>query len=426
MRKRKSSHLVYHLPFLVYIFILLAMIVHPAYATNGYFTNGYSVESKALAGAGVALPQGSLDASLNPAAMAFVGSRLDVGLSLFSPNRKYTVNGNPSGLGFGLAPGTVKSDTKWFLIPSFGVNWKIDDKNSLGLSIFGNGGMNTNYDARTFGDPLSSRTGVDLMQLFITPTYARKLNTKHAIAIAPIIAYQSFEAKGLHNFAGFSSDSSHLTNNDHESSYGVGVRIGYLGEILPVLNIGATWQSKVYMSEFDNYKGLFAEQGDFDIPSTWTIGIAVKATPELTFLVDVQEIYYSDVNAINNPLIPNLFVSQLGRNDGAGFGWDDITVLKFGVQWKSSKEWTWRAGYSIGDQPIPSSEVLFNILAPGVIEQHATIGFTRTIGTNQELKCAAMYAFPHSVTGPNPLDPVQNISLRMRQWEFSVGYAWKF
>jgi long-chain fatty acid transport protein len=286
--------------------------------------------------------------------------------------------------------------------------------------------MNTNYDARTFGDPLSSRTGVDLMQLFITPTYARKLNTKHAIAIAPIIAYQSFEAKGLHNFAGFSSDSSHLTNNDHESSYGVGVRIGYLGEILPVLNIGATWQSKVYMSEFDDYKGLFAEQGDFDIPSTWTIGVAVKATPELTFLVDVQEIYYSDVNAINNPLIPNLFVSQLGRNDGAGFGWDDITVLKFGVQWKSSKEWTWRAGYSIGDQPIPSSEVLFNILAPGVIEQHATIGFTRTIGTNQELKCAAMYAFPHSVTGPNPLDPVQNISLRMRQWEFSVGYAWKF
>jgi long-chain fatty acid transport protein len=140
----------------------------------------------------------------------------------------------------------------------------------------------------------------------------------------------------------------------------------------------------------------------------------------------VQEIYYSDVNAINNPLIPNLFVSQLGRNDGAGFGWDDITVLKFGVQWKSSKEWTWRAGYSIGDQPIPSSEVLFNILAPGVIEQHATIGFTRTIGTNQELKCAAMYAFPHSVTGPNPLDPVQNITLRMRQWEFSVGYAWKF
>ncbi len=132
-------------------------------------------------------------------------------------------------MGFGLTPGTVKSDTKWFLIPSFGVNWKVDDKNSLGLSIFGNGGMNTNYDARTFFDPLSSHTGVDLMQLFISPTYARKLHPKHAVAITPIFAYQSFEAQGLHSFAGFSSDSDHLTNNDHESSYGIGARIGYLG-----------------------------------------------------------------------------------------------------------------------------------------------------------------------------------------------------
>ena len=62
-----------------------------AQATNGYFANGYSLESKALGGAGVALPQGSLDASVNPAEMAFVGTRIDLGLSLFNPNREYTV-----------------------------------------------------------------------------------------------------------------------------------------------------------------------------------------------------------------------------------------------------------------------------------------------------------------------------------------------
>jgi len=261
--------------------------------------------------------------------------------------------------------------------------------------------------------------------LFITPTYARKIESYHAIGISPIFAYQRFAAKGLQAFSPFSSHPDSLTDNDHNSSVGYGVRFGYLGEILPFLNIGASYQTKILMSKFHKYDGLFAEEGSFDIPSTWTIGIAVKITPDWTFLMDVQEINYSDIKSIHNPLLPNLMQAQLGSDNGAGFGWDDITVLKLGVQWKSSKDWTWRAGYSIGDQPIPGSEVLFNILAPGVIKQHATLGVTRTIG-NSELKLALMHALEHTVSGTNPLDPAQRIKLTMNQWEVSIGYAWKF
>jgi long-chain fatty acid transport protein len=334
------------------------------------------------------------------------------------------VEGAPSGPpAFGLAPGTEESHRGWFFIPSAGFNWQINEKSSAGISIFGNGGMNTDYRTNTFYG--STPTGVDLMQLFITPTYARKLLPHHAIGISPIFAYQRFEARGLEAFSLFSSSPSHLTNNGHDNSYGVGARIGYLGEVSPFLSIGASYQTRIAMSRFEDYEGLFAEDGSFDIPATWTVGLAVKPIQDLTFLVDLQKIYYSDIKSINNPLLPNLQTSQLGRDDGAGFGWDDTTVLKLGVQWKSSKEWTWRAGYSIGDQPVPSSEVLFNIIAPGVIKHHATFGVTRTIGNN-ELKFAVMHAFPHTVTGTNPLDPAQKIKISMNQWEISVGYAWKF
>jgi len=427
MKKRKIIGVRGFLLCLLSFTILFVFAVSTTYATNGYFTNGYSIESKALAGAGVALPQGSLDASVNPAAMAFVGKRIDIGLSLFNPNREYTVSGNPSGPQyFGLIPGTVKSHSKWFLIPSVGFNWQMDDKNSIGVSIYGNGGMNTDYHANTF--LLSSPTGVDLIQLFIAPTYTRKLAPKHAVGITPIFAYQSFAAEGLEAFTqgNYSSNPSHLTNKGHDSSYGIGAKIGYLGEIFPNLNIGASYQTKIYMSRLDRYEGLFAEQGDFDIPATWTIGLAYKIIPELTVLVDLQEIYYSDIKSVHNPLSPNIFTSQLGEDNGAGFGWDDITVLKLGVQWQSSKDWIWRAGYSIGEQPIPGSEVLFNILAPGVIKDHATFGFTRKIGNNQEFKFALMHCFSNSVTGINQLDPAQTITLKMNQWEFSLGYAWKF
>lgn len=180
------------------------------------------------------------------------------------------------------------------------------------------------------------------------------------------------------------------------------------------------------MSEFDKYAGLFAEQGDFDIPANWSIGLAAKATPDLTFALDLQKIYYSDVNAVGNAMLPNLQTSLLGDNGGAGFGWEDMTVIKAGAQWKSSPEWTWRAGLSFADQPIPDSEVLFNILAPGVIETHATLGFTRALAANQDLDVALMRGFSNSVSGTNALDPAQTIELKMDQWEIALGYSYKF
>ena len=80
--QRKKFYLRY-LFLLLFCLTVLFGVVNVAYATNGYFTNGFSIESKALAGAGVALPQGALDAAINPALMAFVGNRLDVGLVIF-------------------------------------------------------------------------------------------------------------------------------------------------------------------------------------------------------------------------------------------------------------------------------------------------------------------------------------------------------
>jgi long-chain fatty acid transport protein len=228
-------------------------------------------------------------------------------------------------------------------------------------------------------------------------------------------------------FAAFSSSPSNLTNNGHDNSFGYGARIGYLGEILSGLFLGASYQTRIYMSEFDDYKGLFAEDGDFDIPQNWTVGLAFKATPALTFAADVQKIYYSDIDSIGNPILPNLMKSPLGSDHGAGFGWDDMTVFKFGVQWQSSEEWIWRGGFSYGEQPIDGSEVLFNILAPAVIETHATFGVTKKIGKNQELDFSFMRAFPKTVKGPNPLEAPgqQTIKLKMNQWG-SVGYTWKF
>jgi long-chain fatty acid transport protein len=261
------------------------------------------------------------------------------------------------------------------------------------------------------------------------------------LGVTPIIAYQRFEAQGLGLFGsaggmGFdvSRDDGKLTDNGHDSSWGFGLRLGVQGEVSPGVRLGASYQTKMYMDKFDDYSGLFAEKGGFDIPANMTVGLAWDVTPASTLFFDVQHIWYSDINSIGNKMMPALGACMggddsrcLGENKGPGFGWRDMTIYKVGYQWTTSPDWTWRLGYSYGEQPIRKSEVLFNILAPAVIEHHVTFGFTRHLGANNELNFAAMYAPESKVSGTNPLDMGgQKIELKMHQFEIEASYAWKF
>jgi long-chain fatty acid transport protein len=408
--------------------LFLLILTSMAAATDGYFSHGYGTKHKAMGGTGAAFPLNSMSSITNPAGVAFLGHNYDFGLALFTPSRQYTIVGDPSmQMGtFGLTPGTIKSKSNYFFIPSFGVNRTYGD-NTFNITVYGNGGMNTDYSTQTYYDPSSSKTGVNLSQLFLGLTYARKLNEKHSLGITAIIAYQMFEAKGLMSFKGFSRDSLKLSGNGSDNSLGYGVRVGYYGKLMEKLSFGASFQSKIYMGEFKDYAGLFAEQGDFDIPANWTAGVAYKVNDALAFTFDVKQIFYSGIKSVSNPFKPADFQRGilLGDDKGAGFGWEDMTVFKLGTQWQKGEGWTWRAGYSYGKQPIPDEEMMFNILAPGVIEQHVTFGFSKALANNHEVNFAAMFGFAKEISGPNPMEipDQQKIKLKMSQMEFEVGYS---
>lgn len=231
-----------------------------------------------------------------------------------------------------------------------------------------------------------------------------------------------------------SNDPAHLSNNGHDDSFGAGINLGFILPISNTVTLGGGYRSRVYMTEFDDYKGLFAEQGDMDIPESATIGLAWKATEQLTLALDVQKTWYSSIDAIGNnmqPAFTTCFMngpsdpSCLGGDNGIGFGWKDMTTVKLGVQYEATNDWTWRAGYSHGNQPIPDSEVFFNILAPGVIEQHFTAGFSKKFDNgSQEINFAAMYAPSYSVIGQ--INPTQIAEIEMKQYQLELGWALQF
>ena len=433
-------------------------------ATNGYFGHGYSTKEKGLAGAGTAYSQDALAAATNPAGMAFVGSRMDIGAALFSPSpRSYTVTGTPVAPGptapFGsfvnVTPGQkVESDNDFFLIPHFAYNHQLNSDSTVGVSVYGNGGMNTNYPASStpggaglFGD---GDVGVNLEQLFVNISFSKKFNSKHAFGGGLILAGQRFSAKGIGTFAPLSTDPNNLAGNKHSYSYGAGLKLGYQGEVSKGFRVGVSYQSKISMSEFDEYRGLFAEGGDFDIPETYNIGVSYDMGASGMIVADIQQINYSDIAAISNPVAnamspppagscnpgfagnptnptpPGIGAGCLGGANGAGFGWEDMTVYKIGYQIESGNN-TYRVGYSFTDQPIPDSETMFNILAPAVIKQHFTAGMTMQMGGNQEFNISGMYAPSNSVKGNNPADGGSTqIEIEMTQWELQAGWAWKY
>ncbi len=407
------------------------MVPLSAMATNGYFSRGYGMKAKGMGGAGIAYGQDGLAAATNPANMVLVGNRVDFGVDLFSPDRSTEIVGAAPGKSGSYDPNADNI----FFIPEFGYNQMINNSMSFGVSVFGNGGMNTSYKkpVALFG---TSNAGVNLEQLFISPTFSMKINDKNSIGVALNLVYQTFKASGLEGFNGFSTSSTNLTNNGKDTSTGYSLRLGWTGEITDSVTLGATYQSKADMSEFSKYKGLFAEKGGFDIPETYGVGIAVKATPKVNVAFDITQINYSGVKSISNTLSPAILncmggttTQCLGASAGSGFGWKDMTVYKLGVDWQQSANLVLRAGYNHGSQPIPNKETFFNLLAPGVVEDHFTGGATWTLQNKSELTVAVMYAPKKTVNGSSSIPTAfggGEANLSMSQYSVGVAYGWKF
>jgi long-chain fatty acid transport protein len=468
--------------------VALALATGSASATNGYYTHGVGTKSKGQAGAGSANPEELMILATNPAGITALPESIDAGAGIFSPMRQYSTSdslfqGGCAAPGaaycaFTIGPNDLDSKNEFFVIPFVGMNWALSDVDHVAAAFYARGGMNTRWEGGTASfDPTagfgttgpmtfpgtygSGDAGVDLMQAFLNGTYARKITDEFSVGVSAIFAIQAFKAHGTATFAPYTKTyvesffstgqpqmPGNLSGNGHEMSYGFGGTIGLQWQPTDMFGFSASYMSKMSMSEFDDYADLFADAGGFDMPSTWTIGVAVKPNDRWTLMFDVQQVNYTDVDSVSNP-IENLygdpmdptvtrcpifatspadsvsFENCLGGSNGPGFGWDDMTVYKFGVSYQYSDDWTWRAGYSQGDQPIPSDQMSFNILAPGVMEQHFTVGFTQKRPGGNEVNLSLMYAPTEKVTGPNNFDPSQTVEFKMQQIELEISYSWK-
>jgi long-chain fatty acid transport protein len=275
----------------------------------------------------------------------------------------------------------------------------------------------------------STKLGVNLMQLIVAPTFAYKLSDSSAVGVSPLLVYQQFKASGLQafasdpNWAGPNAPTTNTTDKGNDSSKGLGVRVGYTATLNEAVRFGVSYSPKINMGRFKKYSQLFAEAGDFDIPENYAIGVTIQASPAVMFALDYQRINYSDVKAIGNQMRQG---DILGAVNGPGFGWADLNVFKLGVEWKQSQNLTLRAGYNHTNNPVSGANVTFNIIAPGVITDHYTLGATYKLDDKSDLTFAYMYAPRNTVTGQSGFHPSFIETIRMSQQSLGIQYGWKF
>ena len=437
--------------------ITLALAAGGAQATDGYFANGYGMKAIGMGGAAAAVALEPFGGAVNPGAMSFLDTQWQVGLSWFSPDRSASRTGSNTGTQPWGIDGSATSDSTNFFIPEFGWNWRYSKDLAFGLTVYGNGGMNTDYpggqipsaSACAQFNPAAGpynllcgngRLGVDLIQLMIAPYVSWQFTKGHSIGIAPTLAYQRFKADGLQAFDNpmLSTHPGRVTNNGYSDSWGGGVRIGYMGQFNEMFSVGAAYATKMSMGEFDDYKGLFAQSGKFDIPANFTLGAALRPTSAWLLALDFQRIYYTDSKAVSNPssLIGNCAMvpdpsACLGGSNGAGFGWQDVNVWKFGLQYALNEQWTLRGGYNYTQNPIRPQDVTFNIVAPGVVQKQWTLGASWKIDAMSELTGAFMYAQNNSVTGTSLLvgfgaPPTTTETISMKEVQAGIAYMRRF
>lgn len=404
-----------------------------AYATVGANDFGYGNINKGMAGTGVAFPTDSFTSAINPAAEVYVRDRADLGLTIFSPRRGYSAN-SIGAAPFGVAPGSHSSDRNYFFLPNVGyVGNFANNKAAWGVSLYGNGGMNTAYPSSNitgstigFGPGVyaAGPAGIDLKQIFVNLSIAWEAQPNFSIGASLIPAMQVLSVTGVSNFAPFSDNPSNLSDRNDEIVFGIGGRVGAMYKPNACVGLGIAYQPKISMGKVSRYSGFLPNSGSLDIPANGTIGISLLPIDNVNVNFDVQHIWYSLASAYSNKNSCSGGVC-LGVPGGAGFGWDNPTAYKLGAEWRVNDAWAVRAGYVYNNQVVPSSQTIFNILAPAVVQNQITAGFTHDFSRCFALNVSGMYAPKTTVSGPNQFNPAQDIKLYMYQYELGASLSWK-
>lgn len=455
--------------FLNYLLLLFTTAV---FSQAGHIMQGVGAVNMSMGGASTAQPldiSGALQ--WNPAAISTFNEKtlkLDVGLFFSSPELSSSLPPNmlwqPGDLGPG-APGspavsgTTPDDRGISLMPALAMVWgKEDSKHTFGLSAFGISGFGVTFPQETnlpmdMGgnpnpnwDPNNSNTinwpqGLngfghiesDYILLQVGLSYAYELSDKVSIGVQPNVNYSTLELApnptANPTMAGYPT-------TDKASAIGFGAQFGIFYDSGLGLKLGASYKTTQKFSdyEFDNtYLDNSTSTSEFamDYPSILSLGVGYS-TDNIDLALDFRRVDYENTDGFST-------TGWTQTGSVAGFGWENISIISTGLQYKGINKLPLRIGYTYSSNPIPEEVTFFNIPATAIIKHAYQFGLSYEINNNWNIDGLYHYGdSAGSTTGPilspfaasptNPLGamPGTSVSYEMTTSMVMVGISYTF
>ncbi len=242
--------------------------------------------------------------------------------------------------------------------------------------------------ASTLGVPQS---GVE--RTVVTPSLVQQWDDGSVARLSAVLAYQRFASldMGIAQVQG-GGVLPPTWSDKINTSYGAGARVDVGGPLSDRLHWGAAYQSRVGMDSFANYRGVFSDPGDFDIPANASVALSYSLTPMFGVDVGVQRVMYSEITPFTSPSLPTRFLALLGDGASPVFAWRDLTVYSLGWTVHDDDIGNLELRYTTRQQPLPTSVLLEHALAPDTANDMVSVGWSRALGSNARMSFAASYA----------------------------------
>jgi long-chain fatty acid transport protein len=346
--------------------------------------------------------------------------------------------------------GSTTSDADLSPIPAFGFSTRLQNGMVIGLSGLGIGGFGVNYASDPTNPILAPRPNgfgqvySNFQLLKISPAVAWTMGPKLRVGVAANINWQSLAVDPMPIAAPDfdpGPDATPGTADDRafypsaaaaDAVFGFGFQVGMQYVLSDKITVGAAYTSPQVFSDFE-FTSMHANPNlpnfgtprefsfRMDVPAIYAVGAAFTPNEKLHLGLDVKYMSYSSTEGFEEKgFNPDFSVK--------GFGWEDITAVSLGAQYKLSDAFTLRGGYHYTGNPIPDEQSMFNIPAPAIVQQHITAGFGYTLVEGVDLNVAAYHAFENTITGaiyrPTAL-PGTSVTNSLSETSFLVGFTFR-
>lgn len=393
--------------------LLACLTLLPASAmAQGASLHGFGPINSSMGGAGVALPEDSLNAlGFNPALTTAVqGNQISFTSEFFKDAIEIHTT-------FGSLSGDAHPTSQLTIAPSFG--WMLRDpkkKMALGFGLIAVAGFGTDYPQDNasilFAQPPGGfgriYTGYQVTKIPVA--FGFEVNPKLSVGASLNVYVGQFYVAPLPDGTfdtAANGDRWYPEAGKPSQKFAVAPQFGFTYQATPMVSVGASYTFKQNYSPYE-YNSTIADPSsrnfglhrrlsyDLDGPMIVDFGVGLQSpNKKMKIAVDGMYTKYRGVHGFGSPGgIVNRVVEP--------FGWRNVWTVKAGLQQEVTDKLTARVGYNYSQMPIRGEVVISATGAPATFQHHITGGFGVKLFPFLSAEASAYYVPRQHAIGPFP------------------------